>query len=1095
MELSEIQSKSMETEGSANNNTGSVNKVTGAKPKTKKDGTKLTCYRCGSEKHFAKDPSCPAKNKKCHKCSNVGHFQKCCRTKSSSKQSKTNRNKKGQIRNVQNEENESSEEDQYVFNVQTDKLLKYEILIGGIPVKVIIDSGSTVNIIDKETWEHLKNNKVSCYSNQLSDKKLFPYGCKEPLNLSGEFEADISLNDKKQILKRVTFYVIKGKAPNLLSRETAVELGVLKIGSVHAINEDIVNEYKDCFQGLGTLKDYKLKLHIDPKVTPVAQKMYAIPLSLRQKVSDELDKLESLDVIEKVEGPTPWVSPVVVVNKPSGQIRLCVDMRQANKAILRERHIIPTIDDVLPDMNNSCVFSKIDLNMGFHQIMLQEESRYITTFITHKGLYRYKRLNFGINAAPEMFQHIIHQTLLSCKGVANIADDIIIHGSDQEHHDRNLKKCLETLKEKGLTINRNKSQFNMDKVVFMGHVISGKGIGPTEERVKDLVNAKEPKNAAEVRSFLGLVNFSARYIPDIATVTEPLRKLTRKNQTFNWGREQQNAFQELKRRMANVETLGFFKSGEKTTLVTDASNVGLGAVLIQNDKVISYASRSLSDIEKRYSTTEKEALAIVWACEKYNTYLYGTNFELITDHKPLEIIYSTRSKPSARIQRWVLRLLPYTFTVKYRAGRANIADYMSRSPGTSKVESVESDEYIRFVAGNATPSAISTREVERASASDEEMNKLHNSIQVDKWENSPNYIPVRYELSTIGHLVLRGTRIVVPKCLRKKCIELAHEGHLGVVGTKQNLRTKVWWPKLDQDVENYLKSCYGCQLVSQLPRPEPMIPTELPAGPWQDLAIDLLGPLPSEHMILVCIDYYSRYYEIDIMKTVTSEKIIESLDKMFLTHGLPLSITSDNGRQFVSQTFESYLKQNNIEHRRTTPLHPSANGEVERQNRSLLKRLKIAQAENKDWKKEIQKYLVAYRTTPHSTTGVPPSQLLFNRKIRTKLPDIQCSLNDEDIRDKDMYSKQKNKTYIDNKRYAKDRSLEIGDKVLLKQERKDKLTTTYEHEPYKIIDKVGNQVTVKSAAGVSRVRNSSHVKKFYDRNDNENQNQNKSVDI
>ena len=505
--------------------------------------------------------------------------------------------------------------------------------------------------------------------------------------------------------------------------------------------------------------------------------------------------------------------------------------------------------------------------------------------------------------------------------------------------------------------------------------------------------------------------------------------------------------------------------------------------------MISYASRTLTDVEKRYSTTEKEALAIVWACEKYHMYLYGTKFELITDHKPLEVIYSSKSKPSARIQRWVLRLLPYSFTVKYKPGTVNIADFLSRvSVNKDKIvhESecqISDEKYIRFVAENATPKALSTGKVEKLSASDEELNEVHKAIHSDHWEKAPNYSPVRYELSTIGRLVLRGTRIVIPKSLRTKCIELAHEGHIGIVGTKKNLRTKVWWPKMDKDVEKFVKSCYGCQLVSQSPRPEPLKPTELPAGPWQDLAIDLMGPLPSGDYVLVCIDYYSRYFEIDIMKTITSEKIIESLEKMFIVHGLPLSITSDNGRQFLSETFEQYLLDNDIYHRHTTPLHPSANGEVERQNRTLLKRIKIAQAEGKEWKSEIRKFLFAYRTTPHSTTGGTPSELMFNRKIRTKLPDIQFSLNDEEIRDKDMYMKEKNRQYIDTKRKAEERNIEIGDKVLVKQDRENKLSTPFAQEPHIVVDKLGSQITVQGQQGVTKVRNSTHVKKFLERSD------------
>ncbi|XP_052682769.1 uncharacterized protein K02A2.6-like [Crassostrea angulata] len=205
---------------------------------------------------------------------------------------------------------------------------------------------------------------------------------------------------------------------------------------------------------------------------------------------------------------------------------------------------------------------------------------------------------------------------------------------------------------------------------------------------------------------------------------------------------------------------------------------------------------------------------------------------------------------------------------------------------------------------------------------------------------------------------------------------------------------------MDKEVEKYVKSCHGCQITSAYPKPEPISPTSLPTGPWQELANDLLGPLTSGQYVLVVVDYFSRYYEIEITKDITSEKIIDALEGMFCRHGIPYQITSDNGPQFKSKLFEDYLTDNCIKHRAVTPLHPAANGEVERQNRSLMKRIRIAQAESKDWKKEIRKYLFAYRTTPHSTTGVSPAELMFRRTLRTKLPQVenlQANVFDEEM--------------------------------------------------------------------------------------------------
>ena len=309
-------------------------------------------------------------------------------------------------------------------------------------------------------------------------------------------------------------------------------------------------------------------------------------------------------------------------------------------------------------MDNSHVFSKLDLRWGYHQVELEESSRAITTFVTHKGLYRYKRLMFGISSAPEEYQQIVQQVLQGCPGVHNISDDIIIHDSSQQEHDERLFRVLDRLKERNVTLNKGKCKFNMDKLVFMGHVLTPHGIEPAEDKVKAVLEARRPESASEVRSFLGLVQFNSRYIPDLATVFEPLRKLTQKNVTFVWGSEQDIAFQKLKQRLANADTLGYFQKNAKTKIVVDASPVGLGGILIQTqdgeDRIISYASASLTDTEKWYSQTEKEALAIVWACERFHLYLYGVNFEMVTDHKPLEYIYSTKGKRSvcsARIQR------------------------------------------------------------------------------------------------------------------------------------------------------------------------------------------------------------------------------------------------------------------------------------------------------------------------------------------------------------------------------------------------------------------------------------------------------------
>ena len=358
--------------------------------------------------------------------------------------------------------------------------------------------------------------------------------------------------------------------------------------------------------------------------------------------------------------------------------------------------------------------------------------------------------------------------LSGCAGVANVVDDIIIHGKDIEEHDRRLYAVLDRLSEVGLTVNSEKCEFRLTKLTFFGHDLTSNGVNPSEEKVADIRDARPPKDASEVRSFLGLVQYSAKFMPDIATVAKPIQELTKKGVEFKWGVEQQTAFQELKRLITQAETLAYYKVGCKTRIVADASPVGLGAVLTQQQgetwRVISYASKSLTNVERRYSQTEKEALALVWACERFSMYVSGQPFELETDHKPLEHIYLRMSKPCARIERWVLRLQGFDFRVVYRPGNTSIADSLSRLNSVNQLDRGEDYDFVRAVVESCVPVALTPKEIEQVSFEDAELRQVRNCVMSGNWECTlPSYAHVKDELSTYGELLLRGTRIVIPK--------------------------------------------------------------------------------------------------------------------------------------------------------------------------------------------------------------------------------------------------------------------------------------------------------------------------------------------
>ena len=377
--------------------------------------------------------------------------------------------------------------------------MQVEITVGGQEVNVLIDSGASCNVIDQQLWEQVKQKEAVCKSHSVN-KTLKSYGTVNKVKVIAKFWFTVELGVKS--LTDVEFLAIKGKGRPILGRKTAMNLAVLKI-TTPEVNL-VEDEFQDLFsEKIGKLTNYEVELHLKPNAKFVAQPCRRIPYSQRRKLEKKLTELEKMDIIERVEGSTPCVSPKV----ESGDIRICVNMRQANTVIERSRHPIPTIDDVLSELSGSTVFTWLDLTMGFHQLELKERiSRDVTTFTTHAGLFRYRRLMFGICSAPELYQHVISQVLqgAGCTGCRNRSDDIVVYGKDVADHDEKLRKVLHTL-------NKAKCIFRMNRIEFMGHLLSERGIGPTESQVKALQEARAPNDSAEVRSFLSLVNFSGRF--------------------------------------------------------------------------------------------------------------------------------------------------------------------------------------------------------------------------------------------------------------------------------------------------------------------------------------------------------------------------------------------------------------------------------------------------------------------------------------------------------------------------------------------------------------------------------------------------------
>lgn len=948
-----------------------------------------------------------------------------------------------------------------------------------------IDSGSNKNIIGDKTWEFLNKMKADIYDFKSGSSIVFKsYGSNTPLQVIGSFTANLNIFKTNSDEK---FYIIKGGQTSLIGKETAIKLGILKLGL--PIQNIITNPRP---KKLPAIKGIEVDIPIDRNIPPVSQPYRRIPIPIEASVDNKLDELLENDIIEPVSEYTGWVSPMVIVTKANKEIRICIDMRRANKAVLREKYPMPTIEDLLPKLKSASVFSSLDIKQAFHQITIKPTSRDITTFITRRGLYRYKRLMFGISCAPEIFQKTMEHILKGCNGIFVYIDDILIFADNEKQHDERLLAVKQRLSEYGVILNENKCKTKLPEIIFLGHKISKNNIKPTSSRIEAVQQFREPKSIEEVRSFLGLINYVSRFIPDVATKTYPLRKII-KNNTFSWNIEQKSAFEKLKMALTDQSSLGLYVIEDPTFVIADASPVGLGAILGQTGKdgprIIAYGHRSLSEREQKYHITEKEAMALVWAVEHFHRYLLGKKFDLITDHKPLEFMFNPKHTPCARIERWVLRLQIYDFNVVYKPGKTNIADPLSRLPIQQQVSDLFEDDveyFINEITNSSNLRAITINEMNEVSKNDQEIKLIKKCLNnTDLWEHEKSiqmFKPFKPEYCFHENLLLRGTKIVVPKELRTNILALGHEGHPGVESMKRSLRSKVWWPKIDTDIAEFVKSCHECNLVTVANTTEPLKMRTFPTAPWTDIAIDFCGPMPNNIYLLVVIDYYSRFKEVILMEKITSNDTIEQLRKLFSLLGLPQTITADNGRQLVSQEFKKFCAEHGIKLYTTPPYWPQANGLVERQNNSLMKRLRIsAITRGNDWKKDLQTYLLMYRNTPHPTTGVSPAELLFGRKTRTKVPSLsdQITPNDSEVRDHDLVAKAKTKAYVDSRRRAKPSNINIGDTVLVKQRKENKLTAPYKNELYTVIDKHFGDVKLRSeTTGELIRRNIAHLKLY-----------------
>ena len=976
----------------------------------RKNKTEKKCTRCGYKWHKNFN-DCPAKNEECLSCHKVGHFQSVCRQKDKKK-----------VRHVR----DSDSDDEHVFlgNINEVNDVKSddwhtELLVDGKNVRFRIDTGADVTVVPDSYFK--TTDKL-----QKTDKKLYgPGGSK--IEVVGVHKA--SMETKKQNSKTMQdLYVVRGLKKPLLGRPAIQALDLLqRINAVSSSTVEPKKEFPELWQGLGKCENaYTVRLKDDAKPFSIATPR-RLPLPMKQKVEDELKSLQEKDIIRPVTTPTDWCAPIVAVPKPSGKIRLCVDYTKLNESVRRENFPLPTTDELLAQLDGATVFTKLDCNQGFHQIPLSVESQELTTFITPFGRFCYQRLPFGISSGPEIFHREMTHILAGIQGVICDIDDILVGGRGQKEHDERLREVLKRLKQAGLTLNE-KCEFSTDQVKFLGHIVSARGIAIDPSKVEAITKFPAPEGVPELRRLLGMVNHVAKFAPNLAEISKPLRDLLKKDSEWIWGPDQEEAFKKLKTLLSSAPLLHHYNPGKPTMVSSDASSYGLGGVLMQKVddiwKPVFYASRAMTSTEQRYAQVEKEALAMTWSCEKFSDFLIGMqDFTIETDHKPLLALMKTKQldELTPRIQRFRMRMMRFSYHVVFTAGKnLATADALSRAPTSQpgREEEKKEDEtrvYVRSVMECLPATDQRLEEVRREQELDEICRNVKEFVLRDHWPETAkkeysSYYFERHSFSVVDNILLYAGRLVIPSVLRKEMLDRLHQGHQGIVKTRGFARSTVWWPGLSKDIATLVQCCPECELYRR-EHPQPLIPTPTPRKEWTQVASDLFE-WQGENYLLI-IDYFSRWFEICHLSSISSAAVINGCKSIFARMGIPENLHSDKGVQFMSKEFAQFAEYWGFTHTSSSPHHHSGNGEAERAVQTVKNLLK----------KEKDPYLALlnYRATP-LLQGQSPAELLMHRKLRTRVPAVRVdpsTSQDAEFREKDKRIKDRMKRNFDQRHRAR----------------------------------------------------------------------------
>ena len=1070
------------------------------KSRQRKEMLPKRCKLCSSSRCDGAK-SCPAKKGTCFACNLKGHFRgaeickKSFRRRSARKVSGNSETEEDNLSEETEETSEETEDENQYENEPQERKVKrlYSRIptirrVGGrrIPrlrkveskyrVKVVIkeqqtpvfaDTGADICVMSQKTANKLK------LEVQETKMKIRPYGS-HPKRCIGEYTGTIMYNSN---VANAKIYIIDSRVETLLSGPVCEELGIISFNGANIYKTDtptaqpsseakkeLINRFPTLFQGIGTLKDHKVKLHVNKDIPPVRQPARPIPFHLRGRLEKELRKMEEENVIEEHHGPAPWVSNLVLAPKDDGGVRITVDMRQANKAIKTTNIPIPRPEIISSQLAKYKIFSKMDFNSAFHQLEIDEGSRALTVFHAGDRLMRYRRLTMGCSPASGELNKALRPLFQDIKNAFVIQDDVIVAGRTTGEHDTALDRVCEKIKEAGMTLNPDKCIIAKPEIPWWGMIISEKGLSPDPAKVHAMKHASRPQTKDELKSFFCMIQsngYGKNFIKNLAGKTSNMRVLLRRNVAFSWTKACQKEFETLKNEFSEDILMQHYDPSLPTQIEVDASQSGLSALLVQyNDedrKIVAVASRATTPTESRYPQLDLEALSVDYGLRRFRFYIAGGPKTLvITDHKPLESIFKNLRTGSIRTERIKLRHQDLNFEVRWKKGETNAADFLSRHatpleyiPKDQREETHELEKTIWFLQFSPYTESISIERLIQATDKDATLQKLKKAICKGyinpKDEDTRPYVKIFSQLAiTESGLIMKEERFVLPSSLVSLAIRKAHQGgHPGITSMKRRLRTHFYFPKLNNSIEDAVKKCKLCAMFTPKNRKNKLHPQTVEGyNAWEKVSVDLFGPMPDKRHIVVAQDMVSKFPAAKILNQTDADHVTEALREFYTSFGTPMVHRTDNGPPFNSEKFARFSEDRGIAHQKTFPYHPQANP-VESFMKPLGKAMKTAYSARLNKKIALEDFLATYRSTPHSSTGLAPGDILLRHGYAYEFPK-STPPNDDQVRaalenDRNVRS-QRDEELNQGRRQEQ---VNVGDQVLTKNENKNKFDPNF----------------------------------------------------